>query len=54
MVLNYNNTQMDYFYSCDLWIGNTEQKPSITITENNSETVYLKFDFSKDCDNEKE
>lgn len=53
-MLNYNNAQMNYFYSYDLWIGDSKQKPSITITENNSKTIQLKFDFSKDCDNEKE
>ena len=53
-LLNCNDAQMNYFYSCDLWIGDNEQKPSITITENNSETIQLEFDFCKDYDNEKE
>jgi len=53
-VLNCNDAQMKYFYSCDLWIGDNEQKPSITITEDNSETIQLEFDFCKDYDNEKE
>ena len=53
-MLNCNDAQMNYFYSCDLWIGDSEQKPSITITEDNSETIQLEFDFSKDYDNEKE
>ena len=51
---NCNYTQMNYFYSCDLWIGDNEQKPSITITEDTSETIQLEFDFCKDYDNEKE
>lgn len=51
---NCNDVQMNYFYSCDLWIGDNEQKPSITITEDNSETIQLEFDFCKDYDNEKE
>ena len=53
-MLNCNDAQMNYFYSCDLWIGDTEQKPSITITEDISETIQLEFDFSKDYNNEKE
>jgi hypothetical protein len=53
-MLNCNDAQMNYFYSCDLWIGDNEQKPSITITEDNSETIQLEFDFSKDYNNEKE
>lgn len=53
-LLNCNDVQMNYFYSCDLWIGDSEQKPSITITEDNSETIQLEFDFCKDYDNEKE
>lgn len=51
---NCNDAQMSYFYSYDLWIGDTEQKPSITITEDSSETIQLEYDFIKDCDNEKE
>ena len=46
-MLNCNDAQMNYFYSCDLWIGDSEQKPSITITEDNSETIQLEFDFVK-------
>lgn len=53
-ILNCNDAQMNYFYSCDLWIGDNEQKPSITITEDTSETIQLEFDFCKDYDNEKE
>ena len=53
-MLNYNNIQMNYFYSYDLWIGDNKQKLSITITEDDSETIQVKFDFSKDYDNEKE
>ena len=53
-ILNCNDTQMNYYYSCDLWIGDSEQKPSITITEDTSETIQLEFDFCKDYDNEKE
>ena len=53
-VLNCNDAQMNYFYSCDLWIGDDEQKPSIAITEDNSEAIQLEFDFCKDYENEKE
>lgn len=53
-MMNCNDAQMNYFYSCDLWIGDDEQKPSITITEDNSEAIQLEFDFCKDYDNEKE
>ena len=53
-VLNCKNAQMNYFYSCDLWIGDNEQKPSITITKDNSEYIQLEFDFCKDYENEKE
>ena len=53
-VLNCNDVQMNYFYSCDLWIGDNEQKPSITITKDNSEYIQLEFDFCKDYENEKE
>lgn len=50
---NCNDTQMKYFYSCDLWIGDTEQKPSITITEDSSKIIQLEFDFIEDYNNEK-
>lgn len=53
-MMNCNDAQMDYFHSCDLWIGDDEQKPSIAITEDNSEAIQLEFDFCKDYDNEKE
>lgn len=53
-MLNCNDAQMNYFYSCDLWIGDNEQKPSIIITEDNSETIQLEFDFIEDFNNEKE
>ena len=53
-VLNCNDAQMNYFYSCDLWIGDNEQKSSITITKDNSEYIQLEFDFYKDYENEKE
>ena len=53
-VLNCNDGQMNYFYSCDLWIGDNEQKSSITITKDNSEYIQLEFDFCKDYENEKE
>lgn len=53
-MMNCNDAQMNYFYSCDLWIGDDEQKPSITITEDNSEAIQLEFDFCKDYNNEKE
>ena len=53
-VLNCNDAQKNYFYSCDLWIGHNEQKPSITITKDNSEYIQLEFDFCKDYENEKE
>ena len=53
-VLNCNDAQKNYFYSCDLWIGDNEQKPSITITKDNTEYIQLEFDFCKDYENEKE
>lgn len=53
-MMNCNDAQMNYFYSCDLWIGDDEQKQSIAITEDNSEAIQLEFDFCKDYDNEKE
>ena len=53
-MMNYNDAQMNYFYSCDLWTGDNEQKPSITIAEDNSEYIQLEFDFCKDYENEKE
>jgi hypothetical protein len=53
-MLNCNDAQLNYFYSCDLWIGDNEQKPSITITEDNSNTIQLEFDFIEYCNNEKE
>lgn len=53
-LLNCNDAQLNFFYSCDLWIGDNEQKPSITITEDNSNTIQLEFDFIEHCNNEKE
>ena len=53
-MMNCNDARMNYFYSCDLWICDNEQKPSITITEDSSEYIQLEFDFCKDYENEKE
>ena len=53
-MLNCNDAQLNFFYSCDLWIGDNEQKPSITITEDKSNTIQLEFDFIEHCNNEKE
>ena len=59
-VLNCNDAQMNYFYSCDLWIEENEKmkqfciKPTITITKDNSKYIQLEFDFCKDYENKKE